>query len=161
MYSCFVNIAIFLLFPCDRNLDKCQLKIRWHGICQQLLSENYYESYRDQNIISAVTSESDSYSNVTMDSSLSYMSFLSLFFPLAPCFFLLFWNHFPKINTMSLHWAMGDCILSIISIWCSVQVKQLQNPEMVFERIIGLVIRLAEHGLIHCDFNEFNIMVCN
>jgi hypothetical protein len=43
---------------------------------------------------------------------------------------------------------------------CSVQVKQLQNPETVFETIIGIIIRLAEHGLIHCDFNEFNIMVC-
>ena len=37
--------------------------------------------------------------------------------------------------------------------------KQLQNPETVFEKIIGIVVRLAEHGLIHCDFNEFNIMV--
>lgn len=52
-------------------------------------------------------------------------------------------------------------MLSVISILCSVQVKQLQNPDMVFERIVGLVVRLAEHGLIHCDFNEFNIMVCN
>lgn len=41
----------------------------------------------------------------------------------------------------------------------SVQVKELQNPDVVFETIIGAVIRLAEHGLIHCDFNEFNIMV--
>ncbi|XP_039065563.1 serine/threonine-protein kinase rio2-like [Hibiscus syriacus] len=40
-----------------------------------------------------------------------------------------------------------------------VQVKELQNPETVFETIIGLVVRLAEHGLIHCDFNEFNIMI--
>lgn len=40
------------------------------------------------------------------------------------------------------------------------QVKQLQNPETVFETILGLIVRLAEHGLIHCDFNEFNIMVC-
>lgn len=43
----------------------------------------------------------------------------------------------------------------------SVQVKELQNPDTVFETILGLVIRLAEHGLIHCDFNEFNIMVCD
>lgn len=49
----------------------------------------------------------------------------------------------------------GDLLLST----CSVQVKQLQNPETVFETIIGLVVRLAEKGLIHCDFNEFNIMV--
>jgi hypothetical protein len=41
----------------------------------------------------------------------------------------------------------------------SVQVKELQNPDDVFDTILGLVVRLAEHGLIHCDFNEFNIMV--
>ncbi|XP_076925690.1 serine/threonine-protein kinase RIO2-like, partial [Bidens hawaiensis] len=46
-----------------------------------------------------------------------------------------------------------------ITYWCSVQVKQLQNPDTVFEKIIGIVVRLAEHGLIHCDFNEFNIMI--
>lgn len=40
------------------------------------------------------------------------------------------------------------------------QVKQLQNTDTVFEKIIGIIVRLAEHGLIHCDFNEFNIMVC-
>nr|XP_023895470.1 serine/threonine-protein kinase RIO2-like [Quercus suber] len=39
------------------------------------------------------------------------------------------------------------------------QVKQLPNLEMVFERIIGLVVPLAEKGLIHCDFNQFNIMI--
>lgn len=43
---------------------------------------------------------------------------------------------------------------------CSVQVKEIQNPDTVFEKILGMVVRLAEHGLIHCDFNEFNIMVC-
>jgi RIO kinase 2 len=44
---------------------------------------------------------------------------------------------------------------------CSVQVKELQNPDDVFDTILGLIVRLAEHGLIHCDFNEFNIMVCH
>jgi len=38
-------------------------------------------------------------------------------------------------------------------------VKELQNPDDVFDTILGLIVRLAEHGLIHCDFNEFNIMV--
>ncbi|XP_058067796.1 uncharacterized protein LOC131217072 isoform X1 [Magnolia sinica] len=41
----------------------------------------------------------------------------------------------------------------------SVQVKQLENPDTVFDAIVGLVVCFAEHGLIHCDFNEFNIMV--
>ncbi|KAI0516168.1 hypothetical protein KFK09_008840 [Dendrobium nobile] len=50
-------------------------------------------------------------------------------------------------------------IMSLVQGYPLVQVKQLQNPNEVFERIIGLIVRLAEHGLIHCDFNEFNIMI--
>ncbi|XP_037495325.1 serine/threonine-protein kinase rio2 isoform X2 [Jatropha curcas] len=50
-------------------------------------------------------------------------------------------------------------VMSRVQGYPLVQVKQLQNPETVFETIIGVVIRLAEHGLIHCDFNEFNIMI--
>ncbi|VFQ65329.1 unnamed protein product [Cuscuta campestris] len=50
-------------------------------------------------------------------------------------------------------------IMSLVQGYPLVQVKQLQNPHTVFETIIGLIVRLAEHGLIHCDFNEFNIMI--
>ncbi|RDX72170.1 Serine/threonine-protein kinase rio2 [Mucuna pruriens] len=50
-------------------------------------------------------------------------------------------------------------VMSLVQGYPLVQVKQLQNPETVFESIIGQVVRLAEHGLIHCDFNEFNIMI--
>uniref|UniRef100_A0A803R1L2 Serine/threonine-protein kinase RIO2 n=1 Tax=Cannabis sativa TaxID=3483 RepID=A0A803R1L2_CANSA len=50
-------------------------------------------------------------------------------------------------------------IMSLVQGYPLVQVKQLQNPEPVFETIVGLIVRLAEHGLIHCDFNEFNLMI--
>lgn len=50
-------------------------------------------------------------------------------------------------------------IMSLVQGYPLVQVKQLQNPDVVFETILGIVVRLAEHGLIHCDFNEFNIMI--
>ncbi|KAG6596829.1 Serine/threonine-protein kinase rio2, partial [Cucurbita argyrosperma subsp. sororia] len=50
-------------------------------------------------------------------------------------------------------------VMSLVEGYPLVQVKQLQNPDVVFETIIGLVVRLAEHGLIHCDFNKFNIMI--
>ncbi|KAK3222704.1 hypothetical protein Dsin_009729 [Dipteronia sinensis] len=50
-------------------------------------------------------------------------------------------------------------IMSLVQGYPLVQVKQLQNPATVFENIIGIVVRFAEHGLIHCDFNEFNIMI--
>ncbi|GLT73701.1 hypothetical protein SLA2020_455390 [Shorea laevis] len=50
-------------------------------------------------------------------------------------------------------------VMSLVQGYPLVQVKELQNPEVVFEIILGLIVRLAEHGLIHCDFNEFNIMI--
>ncbi|GER38658.1 serine/threonine-protein kinase rio2 [Striga asiatica] len=50
-------------------------------------------------------------------------------------------------------------VMSLIQGYPLVQIKQLSNPDTVFETILGLVVRLAEHGLIHCDFNEFNIMI--
>lgn len=52
------------------------------------------------------------------------------------------------------------CVLmSLVPGYPLVQVKQLQHPKQIFNTIIGLIVRLAEHGLIHCDFNEFNIMI--
>lgn len=50
-------------------------------------------------------------------------------------------------------------IMSLVPGYPLVQVRELLNPDVVFETIIAAVIRLAEHGLIHCDFNEFNIMI--
>lgn len=50
-------------------------------------------------------------------------------------------------------------IMSLVDGYPLVQVKELPNPDVIFETIIGLVVRMAEHGLIHCDFNEFNIMI--
>nr|ACL54437.1 unknown [Zea mays] len=50
-------------------------------------------------------------------------------------------------------------IMSLVQGYPLVQVKKLQNPDDVFDSILGLIVRLAEHGLIHCDFNEFNIMI--
>eukprot|EP00898_Chlorokybus_atmophyticus_P001428 jgi/Chlat1/2286/Chrsp17S02792 len=40
-----------------------------------------------------------------------------------------------------------------------VVVKQVANPAEVYEQLMGWIVRLAQHGLIHCDFNEFNVMV--
>jgi len=35
----------------------------------------------------------------------------------------------------------------------------LTNAEHIFDTCLAILRRLAEHGLIHCDFNEFNLMV--
>ena len=39
------------------------------------------------------------------------------------------------------------------------QIARLHNPRAVYDQMIDIVIRLAQCGLIHCDFNEFNAMV--
>jgi len=33
------------------------------------------------------------------------------------------------------------------------------NPRAVYKKMIDLVIKLADHGLVHGDFNEFNLMI--
>lgn len=35
----------------------------------------------------------------------------------------------------------------------------MPNPRQVYKKMIDLVIKLAEHGLVHGDFNEFNLMI--
>jgi RIO kinase 2 len=39
------------------------------------------------------------------------------------------------------------------------QIKELGNPKKVYEALLEQVIRLAEHGLVHGDFNEFNLLI--
>eukprot|EP00271_Cylindrocystis_brebissonii_P018246 TRINITY_DN5088_c1_g1_i1.p1 TRINITY_DN5088_c1_g1~~TRINITY_DN5088_c1_g1_i1.p1 ORF type:complete len:701 (-),score=201.61 TRINITY_DN5088_c1_g1_i1:83-2185(-) len=50
-------------------------------------------------------------------------------------------------------------LMSLLCAYPLTQVKELQNPGVVFEQVIALLLRLARLGLIHCDFNEFNLMV--
>ena len=38
-------------------------------------------------------------------------------------------------------------------------VQKLRHPAAVFGRLMEIIVRLAEHGLIHGDFNEFNLLV--
>lgn len=39
------------------------------------------------------------------------------------------------------------------------QVSSVPDPPALYAELIGLAMRLAEYGLIHGDFNEFNIMI--
>lgn len=38
------------------------------------------------------------------------------------------------------------------------QVRDLQNPGDVYAQCMAIMSRLASKGLIHCDFNEFNLL---
>lgn len=35
----------------------------------------------------------------------------------------------------------------------------MKNPEAVYSELMNLIVRLANSGLIHSDFNEFNLMI--
>lgn len=35
----------------------------------------------------------------------------------------------------------------------------MSDPDALFSALMDLAVKLAQHGLVHCDFNEFNIML--
>jgi RIO kinase 2 len=37
--------------------------------------------------------------------------------------------------------------------------RELDRPEAAWQTAMDIMVRLAQHGLVHCDFNEFNLMV--
>lgn len=39
------------------------------------------------------------------------------------------------------------------------QVHELQDPSALYSEFMDLIVKLANHGLIHGDFNEFNLML--
>jgi RIO kinase 2 len=39
------------------------------------------------------------------------------------------------------------------------QVRELAHPAAVYSAAMDLIYRLAARGLIHCDFNEFNLLI--
>jgi len=56
-------------------------------------------------------------------------------------------------------WNRHGIVMSHIRGYPLSQIKELGNPAKVYEQLVEQVIRLAEHGLIHGDFNEFNLMI--
>jgi len=41
----------------------------------------------------------------------------------------------------------------------SLQVRELGHPSYVYSQAMDLIHRLAGCGLVHCDFNEFNLLI--
>lgn len=38
-------------------------------------------------------------------------------------------------------------------------VKKMEEPDQVFGQLMEVIVRLANYGLVHCDFNEFNLLI--
>lgn len=52
----------------------------------------------------------------------------------------------------------GIC-MSLVAAYPMTQVVVIPHPTKVYKVLMELIIRLAEHGLVHGDFNEFNLMI--
>jgi RIO kinase 2 len=40
-------------------------------------------------------------------------------------------------------------------------VYEVADVESLYDELMDLIVRLGNHGVIHGDFNEFNIMITN
>jgi len=50
-------------------------------------------------------------------------------------------------------------VMSLVDGFPLTQLARCDNPGKLFDQCMQLIVRLALHGLIHCDFNEFNLLV--
>jgi RIO kinase 2 len=50
-------------------------------------------------------------------------------------------------------------VMSLIDAMPMRQISSVPDPASLYAELIGLILRLAKHGLIHGDFNEFNILI--
>ena len=52
----------------------------------------------------------------------------------------------------------GIC-MSLVEAYPMTQVSQIPHPRKVYQNLMDLIIKLAEYGLVHGDYNEFNLMI--
>ncbi|KAJ1922216.1 Serine/threonine-protein kinase rio2 [Mycoemilia scoparia] len=50
-------------------------------------------------------------------------------------------------------------VMELIDAFPLRQIDDVKDPGKLYSELMDLIVRLAQHGLIHCDFNEFNILV--
>nr|CAB3265591.1 serine/threonine-protein kinase RIO2-like [Phallusia mammillata] len=50
-------------------------------------------------------------------------------------------------------------VMELLQAYPLQQIHELENPGAVYDELMNLILKLANHGLIHGDFNEFNLMV--
>lgn len=51
-------------------------------------------------------------------------------------------------------------LMSLVPGYPMVQVREFANAEKVYRECVDILVTLAKLGLVHCDFNEFNLLVC-
>ena len=50
-------------------------------------------------------------------------------------------------------------LMSLVHAYPMVQVKEFANTEKVYRECMEILVKLAKLGLVHCDFNEFNLLI--
>lgn len=50
-------------------------------------------------------------------------------------------------------------VMSLIDAFPMRQIASIPNPAQLYSELIAMILRLAQYGLIHGDFNEFNILL--
>lgn len=50
-------------------------------------------------------------------------------------------------------------VMQLIDAFPMRQISKVGDPAPLYAELLALIVRLAQHGLIHGDFNEFNILV--
>ena len=50
-------------------------------------------------------------------------------------------------------------VMSLIDAFPMRQISSVPDPSSLYAELIAMILRLAQHGLIHGDFNEFNILI--
>jgi len=50
-------------------------------------------------------------------------------------------------------------LMTMIDAHPMVQVQQLGDPRKVYEECMSVLVKLAQLGLVHCDYNEFNLLI--
>ncbi|KAH8809076.1 RIO1 family-domain-containing protein [Xylogone sp. PMI_703] len=50
-------------------------------------------------------------------------------------------------------------VMSLIDAFPLRQISNVPDPATLYAELISMILRLAQHGLIHGDFNEFNILI--
>lgn len=70
---------------------------------------------------------------------------------------VLFQNKFPVPVPISNN--RHAILMSFINGFPLQKVKSIAQPEIGYNTLLDLVERFAKNGLIHSDFNEFNIMI--
>lgn len=50
-------------------------------------------------------------------------------------------------------------VMSLIDAFPMRQISSVPDPASLYAELISMILRLAQHGLIHGDFNEFNILI--